>query len=82
MEQPKLEQEIDLMPYHQVVDPTASSDPEVEQVPRNQGDIEILRDNPEEEMHNISFDESQHRVFQLHKVSTPYGHTSPSQIEE
>jgi len=58
MEKPKLELDIDLMPYYQEVDPLASPDLEAEQVPSDQGDTEILGDNPEEEMNNISFDES------------------------
>ena len=65
------------MHYHQEVDPLASPDLEVERVPRNQGDTEILGDNLEEEMHNILVDESQHRVVQSHRVSTPYDNTSP-----
>ena len=58
MEQQKLEQDIDLMPHHQEVDPKAARCLEEEQVPSNQGDTKILKDNSEEEMHNISFDES------------------------
>ena len=58
MEQPELKKDIDLIPYHQEVDPLASSNLEAEKVPRDQGDIEILGDNLEEEMHNISFNES------------------------
>lgn len=33
-------------------------------------------------MHNISFDESQHRVVKSHGVSTPDDHKSPKQVEE
>ena len=33
-------------------------------------------------MHNISFDESQHRVVQSCRVSTPDDHTSPAQVEK
>lgn len=62
MEQQELEQDIELVPYHQEVHPPASLDPKAEQVPSNQGDTEILGDNPEGETHNISFDESQYRV--------------------
>ena len=58
MEQQELEQDIDLMTYHQEVDLLASLDLEVEKVPRNQGDTKILGDNSEEDMHNISFDKS------------------------
>ena len=71
-----MEQDIDLMPHHQEVDPTTSPHPS------NQGDTEILGDNLEEEMHNISFDESQHRVVQSRRVSTPNDYTSPAQFEE
>jgi len=52
-EQPKLEQDIVLMPYHQEVNPPASPALEVEQFSSDQGDTEILKDNMEEEMHNI-----------------------------
>jgi len=78
MQQQELEQDIDLMPYHQEVDPPASSDSEAEQVPSEQGDTEILRDYPKGEMHNISFDESQHRFVQYHRVSTLDDNTSPT----
>ena len=57
-----LEQDIELMPYHREVDPPTSPDLEVEKVPNDERDTDMLGDNPEEEMHNISFDESQHRV--------------------
>lgn len=53
MEQPELEKRIDLITYHQEVDPPDSSNLEANQVPSDQGDTEILGDNPEEEMHNI-----------------------------
>lgn len=33
-------------------------------------------------MHNISFDESQHRLVQSFRVSTPDDHTSPAKFEE
>ena len=62
MEKQELEQDIDLMPYHQEFEPPGSLDLEAEQVPSNQGDTEILVDNLEGEMHNIPFDESHHRV--------------------
>lgn len=77
MEQHELEQDIIFVPHHQEVDPLASLDPEAEQVPSDQGDIEILGENLEGEMHNISFDESQHRVVQSLRESTPDDHTSP-----
>lgn len=70
------------MPHHQEVDPLASLDPEAEQVPSDQGDTEILGDNLEGEMHNISFNESQHRVVQSRRVSNSEDHTSPTQFEE
>jgi len=82
MEQQELEQDIDLMPYHQEVDPPASLDPEVEQVPSDQRDTEILGDNKKGEMHNISFDESQHRVVKSRRVSTPDDNTYLVQFEE
>ena len=44
MEQEELEQDIDLMPHHQEVDPPTSLHLENEQVPSDQGDIEILGD--------------------------------------
>lgn len=76
MEKPKLYQEINLMPYHQEVHQPDSPYLEVEKVLRDQGDTEILGDNPKEEIHNISFDESQHRVVQSYRVSNPDDHTS------
>lgn len=82
IEQQELEKEIELMPHHQEVDPLASPCPEEEQVASDQGDTEILGDNPEEEMHNISFDESQHRDVQSHRVLTLDDHTSPTHFEE
>lgn len=62
MGQLELEKDINIMPYNQEVDPLASPDWNAKQVPSNQGDTEILGDNPKEKMHNMSFDESQHRV--------------------
>jgi len=53
IEQQELEEEIDLMPYHQEVNPPSLLNPEVEQVPSDQGYIEILGDHWEGEMHNI-----------------------------
>lgn len=70
------------MPHHQEVDPLASPHLEDEQVPSDQGDTEILGDQSEGEMHNISFNESQHRVMQSHRVSTSEDHTYPMQYEE
>ena len=51
------DQDIDLMPQNKEFTPPASPDPEAQQVPSDQGDTKILEDNPEAEMHNISFDE-------------------------
>ena len=82
MEQPKLEQEINLMPYHQQVNTLASTDLEAEKALSDQGDSKILGDNPEEEMHKIWFDESQHRVVKSHRVSTLDVHTSPAKFAE
>lgn len=59
MVQLESDQYIDLMPRNQEVTPPTSSNLEVEQVPSDQGDIEILEDNLEADMHNKSFDESQ-----------------------
>jgi len=70
------------MPQHQEVNPPASPDLEAEQVPSDQGDTEILGDNSEGEMHNISFDESHHRVVQSCRVSTLDDHTYTVQFEE
>jgi len=58
--QPESEQDIDLMPHNQEVTPSSSPNPEVEKVPNDQGDTKIVEDNPKAEMHNMSFDESQH----------------------
>lgn len=82
MEQHELEQEIYLMPHHQEVNPSASPCWEEDQVPSDQWDIEILRDNLEEEMHNISFNKSHHRVVQSRRFSTLNDHTSLAQFEE
>lgn len=82
MEQRELEQDIDLLPHHQKVDLPASPHPDDEQVSCDREGTEILGDQLEEEMHNISFDESHHRVVQSHRVSTPDVHTSPVQVEE
>ena len=82
MEQQELEKDIDLMPHPQEVDPPASLHPEDEQVPSDQGDTEILGDQLEGEMHNISFDESQHRVVHSRIVSTSQDLTSPTQYAE
>ena len=57
-----MEQDTDLMPHHKEVDSPASMHLEEEKVLDDQGGTEILGDQPEEEMQNISFDESQHRV--------------------
>jgi len=64
------------MPYFQEVNPLASPDLETEQVASNQGDTKILGDNVEEELPNISFDESHHRVVQSCRVSTLDFHAS------
>jgi len=53
MEQPMLEKYIDLMPSHQEINPPTSLHPEAKKVPSNQGDTDILGDNPEEKTHNI-----------------------------
>lgn len=58
------------MPYHQEVDAPDSPDLKVEQVPSDQGDTEILGDKLKGEMHNISFNESLHKVLQSRRGST------------
>jgi len=70
------------MPHHNEVHSPTSMHLDDEEVSNDQGGTEILADQPEEEMHNISFDESQHRVVQSCRVSTPEDHTSPTQVEE
>ena len=82
MEQQELEQDTDLMPHHKEVDSPASMYLEEVQVSDDQGGTEILGDQLEEEMHKISFDESQHRVMQYRRVWTPEDQTSPVQVEE
>ena len=62
MEKHELEKDIDLMPYHQEVNLLASPHLDDEQVLSDQGGTQILGDQLEGEMHNISFYESQHRV--------------------
>lgn len=74
--QPESDQDINLMPQDQEVTQPASPDPKVEQVPSDQGDTETLEDNLEVDMHNISFNESQHKVVQSHRVTTPDAHVS------
>ena len=70
------DQDTNLMPKDQNVTPLASPNPRAKKVPSDQGDTEILEDNLEENEHNISFNKSQHRVLQLHRVSTPDVHVS------
>lgn len=82
IEQWELEQDIGIMSHHQEVNPPASQDLEAKQVPTDQGDIEILGDNPKGEMHNKSFDESQYRVAQSCRVSNLDDHTPLMQFEE
>ena len=82
MEQRELEHDIDLMPHNQEIDLPASPHPDDEKVSNDRGGNEILGDQLEEEMHNISFDKSQHRVVQSCRVSTPNDHTSPVKVEE
>jgi len=48
------------MPHHTEVDSLASMHLDDEQVLNDQGDTEILGDQLEVEVHNISFDESHH----------------------
>lgn len=82
MEQQELEQNTNLMPHHQQVKSPTSLHPDDEKVSSELGGIEILGDQPEGEMHKISFNESQHRVVQYCRVLTPKDHTSPTQVEE
>lgn len=44
MEQQELDQDIDLMPHHEEVNPPTSPLPEEDRVPSKQGDTEILGD--------------------------------------
>jgi len=62
MEQQELEQDTNLMPYHQEVDLPTSPHPDDEKVSSDWGGTKILRDQLEGEMRNISFNETQHRV--------------------
>lgn len=78
----ELEQDTELMPHHQEVNPLALPHPEDEKVPSYQWDTEILGDQLEVEMNNILFDKSQHRVVQFHRVSTPEDYTSLVKYEE
>jgi len=70
------------MPHHKEVDSPASMHLADEKYMNDQGGTDILGDQLEEEMHNISFDESQHRVFQSCRVSTPKDHTPLAQVDE
>lgn len=78
----ELDQDIGLMPRNQEVPPPASPDLGTEKVPSDQGDNEILEDNPEVDTHNISLNESQHRVVQSRRVPTLDVHVSLVQFEE
>ena len=80
--QPELDLDIELMPKNQEVTPPASPDPEAKKFPSNQGDTEILEDNLEVDVHNISFEESQHIVVQSHRVPTLNVHVSPVHFQE
>lgn len=82
MVQPESNQDIDIMPQNQEVTQLASLDLKAEKVPSDEGDRKILEDNLEEEMHNISFEESQHRVVKSCKVPTQNAHVSHVQFEE
>jgi len=82
MEQPELEKDIYLMSYHQEVSPPTSPDWEVGYDPSEQRDTNMLGDNPEEYMHNLSFNELHHRVLLSHKVSSLDDHKSPAHFEE
>jgi len=82
MEQQELEQDTEIIPHHKEVDSPTSMHRNEEQVSDDQGGTKIIGDQLEEEMHNISFDESQHRVVQCHRVSTLEDQTSPTQVEE
>ena len=82
MEQQELQQDTDLMPHQREVDSPTSMHPDSEQVSDDQGGTEILGGQLEAEMHNISFDESHHRVVQCLRVLTPEDQTSPAQFEE
>jgi len=77
-----LEQDIDLMHHHQEVNLRASPNLEDEKVSSDQGGTKILGDQPEGEMPNISFDESQHRVVQYRRVSTLDDHTYHTKVKE
>jgi len=70
------------MPHHKEVDPPTSMHSKEEKVLVDQGGTKILGDHLEEEMHNVSFDKSQHRVVKSHRVSTLEDKTSPTQVEE
>lgn len=82
MVQPELDKDVDLMPQNQEVTPLASPDLEANKVSSDQGDSKILEDNMEAKMHNIYFDESQHRIVQLHRVPTLNVHVSLVEFEE
>lgn len=59
----ELDQDTDLMPHNQEVNQPTSPDLEAEKFPGDQGDTDILEDNPEADMHNILLEESQHMVM-------------------
>ena len=82
MEQQDLERDTNLMPHHKEVESPTSLHLDDEQVSNNQGGTEILGGQPKVEMHNISFNESHHRVVESQKVPTPEDQTSLVQVEE
>lgn len=77
MVQLESDQDIYLMPQNQMVTPLTSLDLEAKQVLSDQGDTDILENNLEAKMHNISFDKSQQSIVQSHRVPTPDVHVSP-----
>ena len=81
MVHPDSDHDIDCMPQNEEVTLPASPDREAEKVPGDQGDIKILEDNPEAEMPNIYFDESQHRFVKSCRVPTLDVQISPAQFE-
>ena len=77
-----MEQDTNLMPHHKEVNSPTSLHPDDEKISNHQGGTKILGGKLEAEMHNISFDESHHRVVQSQRVPTLEEKTSLVQFEE
>jgi len=69
------------MPKEIKVTPQASPAPTTEQVPSEQGDTILFKDNPGTYVYNIALDESQHKVVQAHREHNLDEHASSTHFE-